>query len=153
MRAFFCWGALQRAPIIITLSYPTHSQTTQHNKQTQQSTYTTKNTLKTKGIIYRDVKPDNFLFLTNLPDSPLKATDFGLAIRHAAHEPKLTSRSGEGFFCAFCFLPFCFFQKGSLLAGWCVVWACACKTVKLKSTQNTHKKKQKNSRHAGVHGP
>ena len=34
----------------------------------------------TKGIIYRDVKPDNFLFLT--PDaSSVKATDFGLSIR------------------------------------------------------------------------
>jgi serine/threonine protein kinase len=49
----------------------------------------------TQGIIYRDVKPDNFLFLTTDPDSPLKATDFGLSIRHASHEPKLTSRSGE----------------------------------------------------------
>ncbi len=35
-----------------------------------------------KGFVYRDVKPDNFLFLTNDPDSPLKATDFGLAIQH-----------------------------------------------------------------------
>ena len=33
-----------------------------------------------KGIIYRDVKPDNFLFLT--PDATsVKATDFGLSIR------------------------------------------------------------------------
>ena len=34
-----------------------------------------------KGIIYRDVKPDNFLFLTKEPDSPIRATDFGLSIR------------------------------------------------------------------------
>lgn len=47
-----------------------------------------------KGIIYRDVKPDNFLFLTHEDDSPLKATDFGLSIRHWPDEPKLTSRSG-----------------------------------------------------------
>jgi len=47
-----------------------------------------------KGFIYRDVKPDNFLFLSNDPDSPLKATDFGLSIRHWPDEPKLTSRSG-----------------------------------------------------------
>lgn len=47
-----------------------------------------------QGIIYRDVKPDNFLFLTAEEDSPLKATDFGLSIRHYSHEPKLTSRSG-----------------------------------------------------------
>lgn len=50
--------------------------------------------LQHQGIIYRDVKPDNFLFLTAEPESPLKATDFGLSIRHASHEPKLTSRSG-----------------------------------------------------------
>lgn len=37
---------------------------------------------------------DNFLFLTKQDDSPLKATDFGLSIRHSADEPKLTSRSG-----------------------------------------------------------
>jgi len=37
---------------------------------------------------------DNFLFLSNADDSPLKATDFGLSIRHAADEAKLTSRSG-----------------------------------------------------------
>jgi len=32
-----------------------------------------------KNVIYRDVKPDNFLFLTSDDKSPLKATDFGLA--------------------------------------------------------------------------
>lgn len=47
-----------------------------------------------KGIIYRDVKPDNFLFLTKEDDSPLKATDFGLSIKHWPEEAKLTSRSG-----------------------------------------------------------
>ncbi|KAL6758194.1 kinase-like domain-containing protein [Haematococcus lacustris] len=47
-----------------------------------------------KGIIYRDIKPDNFLFLTHDEESPLKATDFGLSIRHWPDEPKLTSRSG-----------------------------------------------------------
>lgn len=35
-----------------------------------------------KGIIYRDVKPDNFLFVSNDPDSAVKATDFGLSIRY-----------------------------------------------------------------------
>ncbi|KAL6771685.1 CDPK13 [Auxenochlorella protothecoides x Auxenochlorella symbiontica] len=75
-----------------------------------------------KGIIYRDVKPDNFLakdknwakeihsetFLSRFgravgldsreeiapSDSPIKATDFGLAMRHRAGEPPLKSRSG-----------------------------------------------------------
>ena len=37
----------------------------------------------TRGLIYRDVKPDNFLFLTTSPDSPVRATDFGLSIRCA----------------------------------------------------------------------
>lgn len=43
---------------------------------------------------HRDVKPDNFLFLSHVEDAPLKATDFGLSIRHWPDEPKLTSRSG-----------------------------------------------------------
>lgn len=47
-----------------------------------------------KGFIYRDVKPDNFLFESTALDSPLKATDFGLSIKHWSDEPKLTARSG-----------------------------------------------------------
>ncbi|CAL8463887.1 g3422 [Coccomyxa elongata] len=47
-----------------------------------------------KGIIYRDVKPDNFLFLTKDEDSPIRATDFGLSIRHWPADGKLKSRSG-----------------------------------------------------------
>ena len=34
-----------------------------------------------KGIIYRDIKPDNFLFLNKEENSPIRATDFGLSIR------------------------------------------------------------------------
>lgn len=40
-----------------------------------------------KGIIYRDVKPDNFLFLTKEATS-VKATDFGLSIRCRSCPPK-----------------------------------------------------------------
>jgi calcium-dependent protein kinase len=47
-----------------------------------------------KGIVYRDIKPDNFLFLSKSEDSPLKATDFGLAVRWTPDDPPLTSRSG-----------------------------------------------------------
>lgn len=47
-----------------------------------------------KGFIYRDVKADNFLFESNSPESPLKATDFGLSIKYSPGEPKLSSRSG-----------------------------------------------------------
>lgn len=47
-----------------------------------------------KGIVYRDVKPDNFLFVRDEVTSPIKATDFGLSIRHSSGEAPLTSRSG-----------------------------------------------------------
>jgi len=42
--------------------------------------------LHTKGVIYRDVKPENFLFETDALDAPLKATDFGLATNFEAGE-------------------------------------------------------------------
>jgi len=63
-----------------------------------------------KHIVYRDVKPDNFLFLRAeegegeggpgaepgaTTPSPIRATDFGLAIRHdPATDPPLQSRTG-----------------------------------------------------------
>lgn len=50
-------------------------------------------------------QPDNFLFETPAYDSPLKATDFGLSIKHWPDEPKLTARSGgcrRGSFAAAC---------------------------------------------------
>ncbi|KAG0452697.1 hypothetical protein HPP92_025361 [Vanilla planifolia] len=31
------------------------------------------------GLVHRDMKPENFLFKSNVKDSPLKATDFGLS--------------------------------------------------------------------------
>mmetsp|Transcript_13911 Transcript_13911/g.32843 ORF Transcript_13911/g.32843 Transcript_13911/m.32843 type:complete len:375 (-) Transcript_13911:805-1929(-) len=47
-----------------------------------------------KGLIYRDIKPGNFLYSTSDPESPLKATDFGLMIQHADSDPPLTTRAG-----------------------------------------------------------
>ncbi|KAL4434088.1 hypothetical protein ABPG75_000529 [Micractinium tetrahymenae] len=69
-----------------------------------------------KGLIYRDIKPDNFLLVNKASprnpllkfgealglgspssqdiDSPVKATDFGLSIRHRPEDPPLKSRSG-----------------------------------------------------------
>ena len=35
--------------------------------------------LECRGIVVRDVKPENFLFLDPSEDSPLKMIDFGLA--------------------------------------------------------------------------
>lgn len=67
-----------------------------------------------KNIVYRDVKPDNFLFLSTDEDAPLKATDFGLAIRHAPHEPKLTSRSGTPAYMAPELVMQCYDEKADL---------------------------------------
>ncbi|KAK9836887.1 hypothetical protein WJX74_010460 [Apatococcus lobatus] len=53
-----------------------------------------------KGFIYRDIKPDNFLLLTADPTSPIRATDFGLSIRHWPGEEPLKSRSGTPVFMA-----------------------------------------------------
>jgi len=39
-----------------------------------------------RGIIVRDIKPHNFVFLTDEVDSPLKLTDFGLADSFDVHE-------------------------------------------------------------------
>lgn len=47
-----------------------------------------------KGLVYRDCKLDNFLFVNKQAGSPIKATDFGLSIRHSPGEQPLTSRSG-----------------------------------------------------------
>ena len=47
-----------------------------------------------KGLVYRDVKPDNFIFVRDELHTPLKATDFGLSIKHRIGESPLTSRSG-----------------------------------------------------------
>mmetsp|Transcript_62086 Transcript_62086/g.196319 ORF Transcript_62086/g.196319 Transcript_62086/m.196319 type:complete len:340 (+) Transcript_62086:237-1256(+) len=47
-----------------------------------------------KNIIYRDVKPENFLFLNDDPDSPIKATDFGLAVHKPPGTPALKLRAG-----------------------------------------------------------
>ncbi|KAI8467471.1 MAG: kinase-like domain-containing protein [Monoraphidium minutum] len=69
-----------------------------------------------RGIVYRDVKPDNFLFLTKDEDSPLKATDFGLSIRHSSDEPKLTSRSGTPAYMAPELVMQCYDEK-------CDIWS------------------------------
>lgn len=44
--------------------------------------------------MHRDVKGGNFLFLDKSADSPLKATDFGLAVRHSPADPKLSAKAG-----------------------------------------------------------
>ncbi|KAI8465162.1 MAG: kinase-like domain-containing protein [Monoraphidium minutum] len=52
-----------------------------------------------KGVILRDVKPDNFLFQTDREDSPLKMVDFGLA-QFCAPGDVLRDRAGTPFFVA-----------------------------------------------------
>lgn len=53
-----------------------------------------------KRVVFRDVKPDNFLFLTDSDASPVRATDFGLATRLPApragsdDDAALASRTG-----------------------------------------------------------
>ena len=44
----------------------------------------------------RDVKPENFLFVSSQPDSPLKAIDFGMATYcSGAPDDWLCDRAGE----------------------------------------------------------
>jgi len=47
-----------------------------------------------KGLIFRDVKPGNFLYASKEDGSSLKATDFGLMIQHGKTDPPLTTRAG-----------------------------------------------------------
>ena len=46
-----------------------------------------------KGVVYMDVKPENFLYLTDDENSVLKGTDFGLALKYNEGE-KLATRRG-----------------------------------------------------------
>lgn len=48
-------------------------------------------------MVWRDVKPENFLFANKDDDSPLKAVDFGTAERCQPGE-FITARAGEGAF-------------------------------------------------------
>jgi len=53
-----------------------------------------------KYIVYRDIKPTNFLFTTNSESAVLKGTDFGLAAYHPPGSPKLTDITGTPFYIA-----------------------------------------------------
>jgi len=46
-----------------------------------------------KGVVYMDVKPENFLYLTNDANSVLKGTDFGLALKYTQGK-RLSTRRG-----------------------------------------------------------
>jgi calcium-dependent protein kinase len=63
-----------------------------------------------KGVVYRDVKTGNFLFLSEKEDAPLKATDFGLAIRHRPGDEPLTTRAGTPAYMV------CIFTKSLLIS-------------------------------------
>jgi len=45
------------------------------------------------GVVVRDVKPENFLFLDKSPHSPLKMIDFGIA-EYCAPQQQLEDRAG-----------------------------------------------------------
>eukprot|EP00873_Tetraselmis_striata_P009578 jgi/Tetstr1/429842/TSEL_019709.t1 len=54
-----------------------------------------------KGIVFRDVKPGNFLFTTTDPATRrLKATDFGLAVEFAPGDSPLTTPAGTPIYIA-----------------------------------------------------
>ncbi|KAL6765408.1 kinase-like domain-containing protein [Haematococcus lacustris] len=52
-----------------------------------------------RGVVLRDVKPENFLFLTTQPGAPLKAIDFGLAV-YCTPGQLLSDRAGSAVYCA-----------------------------------------------------
>ncbi|KAF5831241.1 kinase-like domain-containing protein [Dunaliella salina] len=53
----------------------------------------------TRGVVVRDVKPENFLFQDESPSSPLKMIDFGIAEYCAPHQ-QLHDRAGTALYCA-----------------------------------------------------
>lgn len=49
------------------------------------------------NILHRDIKPGNFLLLSDAPDAPIKAVDFGLAHPYTSDAAlPLTDLSMEG---------------------------------------------------------
>jgi calcium-dependent protein kinase len=100
-----------------------------------------------KGLVYRDVKPDNFIFVRNNFRSPLKATDFGLSIRHRNGESPLTSRSGTPAYMAPEVLSSCI---ALLLLNCRLV---AVKYSCLKARRKTEKMRPQSSRWEGWHEP
>jgi len=53
-----------------------------------------------RDIVYRDIKPSNFMFVTNTEESVLKGTDFGLAVHCPPGTPKLTDITGTPYYIA-----------------------------------------------------
>ena len=50
-----------------------------------------------RGIIYRDIKPQNFLYVDDTPSSDIKCSDYGLAMTYIPDNPEgllLTKRAG-----------------------------------------------------------
>lgn len=48
-----------------------------------------------RGIVHRDIKPDNLLYIRDVPDSPLKIIDFGLSDFKKRLEPQENGAEGN----------------------------------------------------------
>jgi len=53
-----------------------------------------------RNIVYRDIKPNNFMFVNKSEDSVLKGTDFGLAVYYPPGAPKLRDTTGTPYYMA-----------------------------------------------------
>jgi len=53
-----------------------------------------------KHVIYRDIKPENFVYKSAARESKLKAIDFGLAVYHPPGSADLKDITGTPYFMA-----------------------------------------------------